>query len=169
MRKFITILFGVCASAAFAQDADSTWKALRSTSGDWIGEGSGKPGEGTGEFSLRRELDGAILVRHNKSDYPAADGKPAVSHRDVMILYRREAQVRADYWDNEKHVIHYSVEAAADGSRIAMVSDAQPSAPRFRFTYVKQAADRMKVTFEIAPPGKPDQFAMYVAGTVRRQ
>lgn len=77
MARHIAILFALLASAAFAQDADSTWKALLSISGDWTGEGSGKPGEGTGEFSLRPELDGAILVRHNKSDYPAADGKPS--------------------------------------------------------------------------------------------
>lgn len=160
MARHIAILFALLASAAFAQDADSTWKALLSISGDWTGEG-------TGEFSLRPELDGAILVRHNKSDYPAADGKPAISHRDLMIVYRRNAQVRADYWDSEKHEIHYVAEAT-DG-RIAMVSDAQPSTPRFRFTYIKLAADRMKVTFAIAPPGRPDQFAMYVTGTVRRK
>jgi len=154
---------------AFAQDPEATWKALLSITGEWVGEGSGKPGEGTGGFSLAAQLDGAVIVRHNRSDYPAANGKPAVHHSDLMVHYRRGSEIRADYWDSEGHTISYSVEASPDGNRITLVSDAVASAPRFRFTYAKLSPDRMDVTFETAPPGKPDQFALYVKGTVRRK
>jgi hypothetical protein len=58
------------------------------------------------------------LVHRNKSDYPAVEGKPATSHADLMILYRDVDQVRAEYWDSEGHVIHYSVEGAVDGTMV---------------------------------------------------
>ena len=155
--------------AVVVQDPEITWKALLSITGDWVGEGSGKPGEGTGEFSLAPQLDGAILVRHSRSDYPAANGKPAAHHSDLMVYYRRGSEVRADYWDSEGNTINYGVEASADGNRITLVSEPAADAPRFRFTYGKLSPDRMEVIFETAPPGKPDQFAIYVKGTVHRK
>ena len=44
-----------------------------------------------------------------------------------------------------------------------------PSAPRFRLTYTRADAARLKLKFEIAPPGKPDQFAPYIEATARRK
>jgi hypothetical protein len=86
-----------------------------------------------------------------------------------MVYYRRGSEVRADYWDSEGHTINYGIEASADGNRITLVSEPAAGAPRFRFTYGKLSPDRMEVLFETAPPGKPDQFAVYVKGTVRRK
>ena len=58
---------------------------LRPLVGEWVGEGTGKPGEGTGAFSFAPSLDGRILVRNNRADYPAAEKKPATTHMDLMF------------------------------------------------------------------------------------
>src|SRR5262249_2910310 len=110
-----------------------------------------------------------VLVRHSRSDYPAANGKPATHHSDLMVYYRRGSEIHSDYWDSEGHTINYVVEASADGKRVTLVSEPAAAAPQFRFTYGKLSRDRMEVIFETAPPGKPDQFAVYVKGTVRRK
>jgi len=41
--------------------------------GEWIGEGSGQPGQGGGTFSFAYDLDENIIVRKSHSEYPATD------------------------------------------------------------------------------------------------
>jgi hypothetical protein len=43
-----------------------------------------------------------------------------------------------------------------------------PQAPRFRLTYVREEDDLVAIKFEIAPPGKPDQFTTYLEGKARK-
>jgi hypothetical protein len=60
------------------------------------------------------------------------------------------------------------VHAASDGSQVVFVSGAEPSAPRYRLTYARAGQDRLKIKFEIAQPGKPEQFATYIEAGARR-
>jgi hypothetical protein len=87
-----------------------------------------------------------------------------------MIIFKEPSgeKLRATYFDSEGHVIQYAVESSENPTAIRFVSEASPSAPRFRLTYVRKEND-MGVKFEIAPPGKPDAFTTYVEGTVRRK
>ena len=135
--------------------------------GDWVGEGGGEPGQGTGSFSFRLELEGRILVRKNRSDYPATQDRPAVSHQDLMVVYPESPNPRAIYFDNEGHVIQYAAEFRGGG--VVFTSEAQTSAPRFRLTYTKLAADKVGIRFEMAPPGKPDAFVPYVEAVAHRK
>jgi hypothetical protein len=146
------------------------WGALQYLVGDWTGEGGGGPGQGNGSFSFKPDLQGKILVRKNHSEYPATKDRAAFVHDDLTIVYREapEAGVRAIYFDNEGHTIRYEVQAARDGSAVVFVSGVAPSAPRYRLTYTRVDQDRLKVKFEIAPPGKPDQFASYIEAGARR-
>jgi hypothetical protein len=48
-----------------------------------------------------------------------------------------------------------------------MESGGPPSAPRYRMTYTSGGPDRVKIKFQIAPPGK--DFAGYIEATVRRE
>src|SRR6202011_6405981 len=63
-------------------------RAAELLTGDWLGEGGGAPGQGAGEFSFRSELGGKALVRRNRADYPAAAGKPAFHHEDLMMIFQ---------------------------------------------------------------------------------
>ena len=145
------------------------WDAWRTLLGSWAGEGGGDPGQGAGTVSFSLELDGRILVRKNHLDFPATPQRPAFVHDDLLVTYREaDGSLRADYFDNEDHVIHYTVAAAADGSSVHL-SAPQTGAPRFRMTYVRAAADTYSIRFEIAPPGRPDDFSAYVVSTAMRR
>jgi hypothetical protein len=56
----------------------------------------------------------------------------------------------------------------ASGGQAVFLSDEQPSAPRYRLTYAK-SGDAVKIKFEIAPPGKPDQFAKYIEASAKKK
>jgi hypothetical protein len=137
------------------------WESLRFLQGDWIGEGGGQPGQSSAaSFSFHPELDGKILVRKSRSEYPATKDRPAVVHQDLMVIHGGGA----DYYDNEGHTIRYAVKA--DG-KSAVFSSKEDAGPSFRLTYVSTGADTISIKFEIAPPGKA--FQTYVEGKARRK
>ncbi len=160
-----------CLSSLQARPDEDAWAGYRFLIGNWVGEGSGGPGQGSGEFSLAFGLDKKVLIRKNRSDYPAANGRPAVHHEDLMVIYRGDdgKPSKAIYFDNEAHVIEYKATGSDDHKTLTFVSDARPSAPRFRLTYTKSEGETVKIKFEIAPPGKPEEFKTYLEGSARRK
>ena len=167
------VLFSILAiSSLFAQSAktESPWAPLSFLLGEWTGEGGGQPGQGSGTFSFLPDLNEKILVRKNRSDYPATKDRPAFTHTDLMTIYREPGAVkfRAIYFDTEDHVIHYTVEPSADGQVVQFIGDSSPANPRFRLTYRKTGADTLSIRFEIAMPVKPDAFTTYIEATARR-
>jgi hypothetical protein len=166
LPSIAVILVFAVRPAAFADD--DVWGPYRYLVGDWVGEGSGRPGQGTGRFSFRWDLQKHVLVRRNVSEYPAAQGRPAAVHEDLMVIHPGEkGAMKAVYFDSEGHVIHYTVEAK-DREALVFVSEPSPSAPRFRLSYAKEGADGVLIKFEMAPPGKPDGFGTYLEGKARR-
>ena len=145
------------------------WQPFQFLLGEWIGEGSGSPGQGEGGFTFSFDLQNTILVRKNYANYTATKEHPAFSHNDLMVMYQEEGKTRAVYFDNEKHVINYIVSFSADSNSIIFLSDPVPSAPRFRMTYTKSGTESVKIAFEIAPPGKPESFAPYIEAAARRK
>ena len=173
-RLLIAVLcFGGALSAAPKEPgAADPWKAFGSLlGGTWEGGGSGTPGSGTGGFSFLWDLQGKILVRKSTSTYPATKEHPAFTHEDLMVVSRESetSPLRADYYDNEGHVIHYTVSMSADGTSAQFLSDPVPAAPRYRLTYARTAAEHVSIKFEIAPPNKPDAFATYLEASARRK
>ncbi len=145
------------------------WAALVGT---WVAEDSkGQPGQASaGEFSFEYQLDQRILVRRNFAEYPASTDRPAIRHDDLVVMYPGNGSaLRATYWDNEGHLIEYATEILDNGNVLRWVSAPSPQAPRFRFTYRRLSEKRLAIRFEMAPPGKPDEFATYVEATVRKK
>ena len=126
------------------------FESVRFLAGDWVGEGDGKPGSSSGVASFRFELEGRALVRRSHADYPAANGRPAAHHEDLLTVFAEGGQLKAFYADNEGHIIRYLAAPVPQG--VAFTSEAAPG-PRFRLTYLRGAADTVTVRFEIAPPG----------------
>jgi hypothetical protein len=143
------------------------WKEWAPLMGEWEADAAG-PGSGSGGFSLAPELQGRVLLRRNHADYPKTEARPAFRHDDLMVIYRDGAETRADYWDNEGHLIRY-VASIDKGKTFTFISDAAPGRPRFRLTYVVTGASALALRFEIAPPNAPEQFKPYIQATVHRK
>jgi len=157
-------------SSAVAEPPGITWDQMRPLVGQWKASGSGAPGQGEGKFSFAFDLQNRVLVRKSHTDYPAAQGRPAFAHDDLMVIYLDEAshKLRADHFDNEGHVIRYAADISQDGRVITFVSDPAPSQPRFRLTYTARGNDKMDIKFEIATPDAPDKFKVYVEGSASK-
>ncbi len=160
MAGFLVLALALPAAAAGLED-------LKPLLGHWEGSGGGAPGPSAGATDFTLGLQGRVIVRNNFAEYPAANGKPASRHDDLMVIYAAGPGLRADYWDNEGHVIRYAV-AAEPGGSFAFTSDAAAGSPRFRLTYAV-AGDRMQGRFEMAPPDKPEAFAKYLEWTAARK
>jgi hypothetical protein len=160
MKRILAAAGFVC--ALFGQD----WGPAQFLVGNWTGDGGGQLGQGSGAFSFSPDLQGKILVRKNFAEYPAANGKPAFRHDDLMILYRDETThgLRATYFDSEEHVISYAVKPVEGG--VVFVSEGAPSTTRFRMTYTSTGKDTLKIKFETAAPGK--EFAPYIEAAAHR-
>ena len=163
------VLVGSASAQAQTDKSGNVFDPVRFLVGDWVAEGSSKAGQGQGTFSIKEDLGGAILLRRDHTDYPAANGKPAFSLDVLMVIYAEGGQLRATFFDSEKHVIHYTAKSVVAGTSVQFVSGEAPGTPTFRLTYTKTSNDKMSVKFELAPPGKPDSFTTYAEGAARRK
>ena len=154
-----------CTSIALGQQ-DSTWGRWNWLVGDWVGEGSGRPGEGTGWFSLHPDLDGKILIRKGHAEYPQSKDRPEIIHDDLMIVYVDPPgqPSKAIYFDNEGHVINYSV--TYPDKSILFTSEKMKDAPAFRLTYTALDQDVVNVKFEMSQDG--EKFLTYTEGKCRK-
>jgi hypothetical protein len=169
MRAAALLLLGVASLLAQHGKTNPRWAPLAFLIGDWVGEGGGTPGQGSGGFSFLPDQDGRILIRKNYANYPASKEKPAYSHTDLTIIYQEsgETKLRAIYFDNEGHTIHYTVEPLANGNSVQFLSEAASSQPRYRLTYSKAGDDGVAIRFEIAPSG--GKFSTYIEAKARRK
>lgn len=162
-------LIGLITAQAQTAKPMSAFEPVRFLIGHWVGGGNTQAGQGQGEFSIQEDLAGQVLIRRDHTDYPATKDKPAMSMDVLMIIYAENKELRATYFDNEGHVIHYQAPSVVPGVSVQFVSAVTTGAPTFRLTYTKSGGDEMAVKFEIAPPGKPDAFTTYAEGKARRK
>jgi hypothetical protein len=162
---FLTIILTLSLSASFAQQT-ATWNKCKWLLGDWVGEGSGKPGQGKGSFSLKEDLSGKVLVRKNHSEYPATADKPAVVHDDLMIIYTdfNGNPSKAIYFDNEGHTINYSITYA--DNLITFLSDKIRGVPVFRLSYALIDNTTVNIKFEMSQDG--EKFMTYTEGKCKK-
>ena len=164
VSAFVVILAASISTCAQPESCNG----FNSLLGDWTGTGAGTPGQGTGGFSFKMDLQGHIMVRRNFAEYPAREGKPASRHHDLMVLYNDPAGGRhADYWDSEGHVIRYVVSVAADGCTITFESARSERAPAYKLTYTIHSSDEVAIAFQVAPPGK--DFGAYIEASAKRK
>src|SRR5947209_4951221 len=111
------VLVALPAVGAGAAPKDDPWAAYRFLVGEWVGEGGGRPGQGAGQCSFAFELQGKVLVRRNRAEFPAAAGRPASVHEDLMVIYPAAGGKagKAVYFESEGHVIHYTASPSEDG------------------------------------------------------
>ncbi|HEX2695938.1 MAG TPA: hypothetical protein VHP61_09300 [Acidobacteriota bacterium] len=168
------LLSAACAFASASRtrnaEARDIWQGWAFLMGDWVGTGTGRPGERTGDFAFRPELDGRILGRKNRVEYPARDGSGAgLVHEDLLIVYPAQGGpgFRAIYFDNEGHTIPYRVTLSPTGPSAVFESEGTAGEPRFRLSYEGSAGGDLVIVFSIAPSG--EDFRIYTSGTARRK
>lgn len=170
--KIMLAVIALCVPVVFAQAQENpSLKKYSFLIGEWVGEGNGQPGQGTGYFSIQPDLDGRILVRKNHTEYPATAQKAAFVHDDLMIIYADKTgdPSQAIYMDNEDHTIHYTITSSENPRTVTFTSTITPAMPTFRLSYIQLDSSTLNVRFEIAPPGKPDAFNPYLQGKVHRK
>ena len=159
----IVLTFAICVPLVAQQP--KSCRGIVGLAGEWVGAGTGAPGEGKGGFTFEQELQGRVLVRRNFAEYPAAKDRPAYRHDDLMVIY--DEGRRADYWDNENHVIRYAVQTSSDGCSITFESPRSTTEAAYKLTYTYKSPDEVSIGFQIAPAGK--EFGNYIMASARRK
>jgi hypothetical protein len=167
LRLVVMFTLFLLTSAVFSQQNIASWNKLNYLIGNWKGEGNGIPGEGGGYFTFKLDLDQNILVRTSHTEYPATKGRPATNHNDLMIIYRDYTGTpkRAIYFDNENHVINYSITYPNDKD-IVFISDKIANVPTFRLTYSIVDEITVNIRFEMSQDG--EKYFTYVEGKSKR-
>src|SRR5438105_13782238 len=62
------------------------WKAWAPLLGEWVADP--RPDGSTGGFTLERAVEGRVLLRRNRADYPPAKDRPAAHHEDLMVVFQ---------------------------------------------------------------------------------
>ena len=135
--------------------------------GEWSASGAEQPGAASGRAVFARGLQDRVIVRTSYAEYPAVAGNPGSRHDDLMIIYAASGGVRADYYDNEGHVIRYVVSSPAPGHAV-FLSEAVGGEARFRLSYTLEATGVLRGELAIAPPGAPDSFKQYLSWESRK-
>lgn len=127
--------------------------------GEWVASDSGHAGAGAATFT--RGLQDRIIMRTSYTEIPAGNGRPASRHDDLMIIYAGRDGVQADYYDNEGHVIRYTVQSPAPGEAV-FLSEVSPAESRFRLSYKLEPTGILKGEFAMAFPGALEEFKPYL-------
>ena len=143
-RIAIPLLLAVSLSTlAQTPPAQDPFKALSFLEQNWEANTNGYAGvKSAGTYTFRRELGGHILARRATSDV-ACKG-PAdfdCGHGDMLYIYQDAPgqPLKAIYFDNEGHVIHYNVSTPVPSS-VVFLSEPSGGAPQFRLTYEMKGA-----------------------------
>ena len=172
----ILVLFLFLPSFLSAQMSkrDSLWMILQPFIGNWMGEGSGEPGNGSYERSYQFILNKRFIEIRNKSTYPPTDkfSKGEV-HEDIGYYSYdggRKVFVLRQF-HAEGFVNQYKLDSiSADKKTLVFVSEAIENIPpgyRAKETYCLLNDNEIEETFEIAEPGKG--FEIYTRVKLKRQ
>jgi hypothetical protein len=133
------------------------WTTLSFLKGTWDAKAAGSSGAAAaGSYTFRLELRGHIMARHGDLSQCKGPVDFDCSHGDLLYIYRDyPAQpLKAIYFDNEGHVIHYEVSTPSPTSATLLSDSSQPG-PQFRLTYeLKEQV--MYGKFQMRMPGQQD-------------
>ena len=147
----------LCAQTPATSDP---WKALSFLEGTWEAKTQSGPAAASGSYTFQLELDKHILARHSTTD-PGCKG-PATydcAHSDLLYVYedaqgQPDKPLKAIYFDNEGHVLHYSV-SAPDATTAVFLTDPAAPGPQFKLVYELKGSV-MTGKFQMKMPGQAD-------------
>jgi hypothetical protein len=140
-----------------ANTGPDPFQALKFLEGTWDATVQNNAAvKGSGRYIFGRELDGHILARHSTSDNNcSAPASFDCSHNDLFYVFQDgpNSPLKAIYFDNEGHVIHYDVSTPKPQSVVFLSPVGQ--GPRFRLAY-ELASGVMTGRFQMQMPGQTD-------------
>lgn len=166
MRRILSLALAISIGRSLAFAQPDVLSPLRFLIGEW--QAIDTPAGETGAFAFKFGAQDHIIVRTNEAVYAATAEHPASRHDDLMVVYSERGAIKADYFDNEGHVIRYAVEPRV-GSAVAFVSEPIAGEPRYRLTYTMSATGTLLGSFEIASPRVPDAFKPYLSWKARKR
>jgi hypothetical protein len=111
-----------------------------------------------GAYNFQAELNGHVVTRHSIADTAKCKGPADLNceHSDMLYIYADAPgqPLHAIYFDNEGHVIHYTVTALTPTSAEFLSNPQQPG-PQFRLIYELKGTV-MSGKFQMRMPGQPD-------------
>jgi hypothetical protein len=105
------------------------------------------------------ELRGHVLARHSANAGCKGPADFDCAHGDLLYVYPEAGKLRAIYFDNEAHTIHYDVTTPGLNTAVFLSPPNEPG-PQYRLTY-ELRAQTMAGKFEIRAPGAKD-FKAYL-------
>jgi hypothetical protein len=153
----LLVALPVAAQSTPLSPTDS-WKALSFLQGTWEAKAAGGQGvTAMGTYTFRNELGDHILARHSTSNEGCKG--PAnfdCDHNDLLYVYQDAPgqSLKAIYFDNEGHVIHYNV-STPDATSAIFLSDGGQPGPQFRLIY-ELKSDVMSGKFQMRMPGQTE-------------
>jgi len=157
-----TILSGAaCASGQSATAVADPWASLQFLTGTWEAKTGGGAAKAKviGIYSFELELNNHILARYSGSASCKAPADFNCEHSDLLYLYPEGPAIKAIYFDNEGHTIHYDVTTPTPTTAIFLSDPATPG-PQFRLVYERKDAT-LSGKFQMKMPGQPD-FKSYL-------
>lgn len=162
MRFKISLIALVCSAGVLGQPAASiksdAFQNVRFLQGEWSAATPGTSGTPAvvGSYVFRMELGEHVLARHSSSASCQAPVDFDCEHGDLLYIYVEEPghSLKAIYFDNEGHVIHYHVSTPAADSVVFLSDPANPG-PRFRLSY-ELKHEVMSGKFQIQMPGQSE-------------
>lgn len=154
--------------------ATDPWSPVRFLVGDWAGQASGEPGEGTVVRSYAFALKDRFVHERNVSTYAPSKNNPkgeVHEHWGFLSYDRIRKVIVLRQFHQEGFVNQYVLNASASTStRLVFESERFENLNeqfKARETYELLGPDEFTETFEIAEPGKP--FAVYSKNHFRRK
>jgi len=168
MRQYLISLLvavSIAAPASLAQSPSPAvhdpWQPFAFLIGTWEAETSGGTAAAKviGLYSFAPELNNHILARHSGNANCKAPASFDCEHSDLLYLYPQGQSIKAIYFDNEGHVIHYGVTTPTATSAIFLSDPATPG-PQFRLVYERKESI-LSGKFQMRMPGQ-SEFNSYL-------
>jgi hypothetical protein len=159
IASLFLLMFALSTHAQKAPAPESDrWSTLSFLEGTWGAKASGIGGvTGQGTYTFRPELGDHILARHSvKSGECKGPAGFNCDHSDLLYVYRDGTgqPLKAIYFDNEGHVIHYDVSTPSATTAVFLSDSSQPG-PQFRLMY-ELKGQVMSGKFQIRMPGQKE-------------
>ena len=163
MKIIRAIAFGVLPILALGLSAQTApsynpFQSLSFLEGTWDAKTNGSSGvDANGKYTFTMELRNHVMARHMVSkDSCKGPENYDCNHNDLLYFYPDgpEHSLEAIYFDNEGHVIKYSVSTPTPTTAVFLSDGSQPG-PQFRLLYERKA-DTMSGKFQIRMSGQSE-------------